>query len=532
MTDTLPDGVLFVSASVNNGSNCNLTNSTLICDIGSISNGNSVAVSIVVAPTASGIVDTSIDIVNSGVVTFNEIEIDPSNNTATATTTVILAADLMVTKTDSADPIQVGDTFIYTVTVANNGPSRATGVVLTDTLPPNMTVGSVVSTQGSCAEVSGNVTCNLGDLDNGGSAVVTITVTLVSAIGGQTINNAVSVASRVGDPDATNNIATQSTTIATPSQADVSVSVVDSVDPVFVAKPLAYTVTVVNNGPVTAPNTVMTSKLSSDVNFVSALASRGSCKEASGTVTCDLGLMNSGASAIVTINVVPTAGAGGTTITNTVNVFSGASDPINANNTATESTNVTSNADLSVTMSDSPDPAPVGETLTYTLVVTNGGPSRATDVVVTDTLPGNVVFGLALPNHGFCTNNATSVTCKIGHLDANDSVDINITVTLSTVASTTITNTATVQSNVDDLVTVNNNVTQETTIFPNADLSVTNVGPANGVITGRQLVYRVAVVNKGPSVATGVTLVDTLPDGVTFASSTPSQGTCVESSGR
>ncbi|MCH7801622.1 MAG: DUF11 domain-containing protein, partial [Chloroflexi bacterium] len=170
MTDTLPDGVIFVSASANNGSNCNLTGSALTCNIGSISNGDSVKVSIIVAPTAAGIVDTSIDIVNSGVVTFNEFESDPSNNTATVSTTVIQAADLVVTKTGSPDPIQVGDTLTYTVTVANNGPSTATGVVLTDTLPPNMTVGSVVSTQGSCAEVSGIVTCNLGDLDDGVSA--------------------------------------------------------------------------------------------------------------------------------------------------------------------------------------------------------------------------------------------------------------------------------------------------------------------------------------------------------------------------
>ena len=73
------------------------------------------------------------------------------------------------------------------------------------------------------------MTCNLGDLEVDGSAVATITVTLVQAIGGQTINNVASVASGVGDPDATNNTTTQGTTVATPSQADVSVSVVDSV---------------------------------------------------------------------------------------------------------------------------------------------------------------------------------------------------------------------------------------------------------------------------------------------------------------
>ena len=76
-------------------------------------------------------------------------ETDPvsANNTATATTAVTAAADLAVTKTDSPDPVKVGQVLTYTIRVANNGPSSATGVVLEDKLPKNAGFGSATTTR-------------------------------------------------------------------------------------------------------------------------------------------------------------------------------------------------------------------------------------------------------------------------------------------------------------------------------------------------------------------------------------------------
>ena len=68
------------------------------------------------------------------------------------------AADLEVTKSGSPDPVLVGDTLTYTVTVKNKGPSSATDVKLTDTLPNNVDFVSATSTQGSC---QAGVTCSL-----------------------------------------------------------------------------------------------------------------------------------------------------------------------------------------------------------------------------------------------------------------------------------------------------------------------------------------------------------------------------------
>ena len=64
-------------------------------------------------------------------------KIDAGNNTASLDTPVENPVlDLLVNKTDSVDPLPVGDTTVYTVTVTNLGPSTAENVVLTDIMPP------------------------------------------------------------------------------------------------------------------------------------------------------------------------------------------------------------------------------------------------------------------------------------------------------------------------------------------------------------------------------------------------------------
>ena len=84
--------------------------------------------------------------------------------------------DLAVSKTDSPDPVAVGDLLSYTVTVNNAGVGDATGVTLTDTLPASVTFASATPSQGSCGEAGLVVSCDLGDLGSGAGATVTIVV--------------------------------------------------------------------------------------------------------------------------------------------------------------------------------------------------------------------------------------------------------------------------------------------------------------------------------------------------------------------
>jgi uncharacterized repeat protein (TIGR01451 family) len=108
-------------------------------------------------------------------------------------------ADLSVTK-DGPASVGLGDTITYTLTVENLGPDAAVNVVLTDDLPAGVTF---VSATAPCTEAGGVVTCDLGDLASGGSALIEIVVTAPDVPG--TLSNTAAVASDTLDPDETNN---------------------------------------------------------------------------------------------------------------------------------------------------------------------------------------------------------------------------------------------------------------------------------------------------------------------------------------
>src|SRR5262249_21318542 len=179
VTDTLPTGVTFVSAS----SGCTNSSGTVTCVVGSLKSGKSSTDTITVtAPATAGMITNT--------ATVNPTDQNPQNNTSSVTTTVQGAqqsADLAITKTGPAS-VSTGQTFTYTLSVHNGGPNDATGVTVTDTLPAWVTF---VSASTGCTNASGTVTCTVGNLANGGNATITIVVTAPSTTG--TITNIATV---------------------------------------------------------------------------------------------------------------------------------------------------------------------------------------------------------------------------------------------------------------------------------------------------------------------------------------------------
>ena len=128
--------------------------------------------------------------------------------------------DLALTKTDSPDPVAVGDNLVYTITVTNNSPDEATSVTVTDTLPSEAAYVSASSGQGSCIESEGTVSCELDNMAGGATATVTIVVKSTAA---GTITNTASVTGNEEDPDTSNNTAT-ATTQVNPAPLTIGVS--------------------------------------------------------------------------------------------------------------------------------------------------------------------------------------------------------------------------------------------------------------------------------------------------------------------
>ncbi len=131
------------------------------------------------------------------------------------------SADLSVSGTAAPSPVVADGTLTYTIRVANAGPSDATGVVATDSLPSTSIPGSATSSQGSCV-LGRTVSCTLGTLPAGSSATLIVTTTPLQP---GTITNSVSVSASESDPTSGNNTSAQRTVVSPQSNtAYVSVS--------------------------------------------------------------------------------------------------------------------------------------------------------------------------------------------------------------------------------------------------------------------------------------------------------------------
>jgi uncharacterized repeat protein (TIGR01451 family) len=123
------------------------------------------------------------------------------------------SADLGVTVADFPDPVTVGGTLTYTITVGNGGPDPASGVTLVDSLPAAASFVSSTPPAPTCNLAGSVLTCGLGALGAGGSATVTVVVTPTSP---GTLTSTVTVSATEPDPNVSNNTAVATTTATAP----------------------------------------------------------------------------------------------------------------------------------------------------------------------------------------------------------------------------------------------------------------------------------------------------------------------------
>src|SRR5439155_21485838 len=171
-------------------------------------------------------------------------------------------------------------------------------------------------------------------------------------------------------------------------------------------------------------------------------------------------------------------------------------------------TTLATSADPSVTKADTPDPVTAGNNITYTITVTNSGPSDAQSVVLTDPVPANTTFvSCAAPTGWACVNNAGTVTAnRVTPLAAGSGPQIFtlvVTANASTPNGTIITNTATIASP-SDTTTGNNTAMATTTVTAAAttiDVGVTKVDTPDPVTAGQNITYTITLTNSGTGTA-------------------------------
>ncbi len=336
-------------------------------------------------------------------------------------------ADLSLTKTASpASPVTAGTDVTYRLTAKNWGPSKATNVVVRDTLPSGVTLKSVSAAGGTCnpgvpGDAAQPATCTFDGLPVGTEKTMTVVVTVNPDVQGSLLNNG-SVAGESYDSNNANNLATA--TVDVVSKADIQITKTDSPDPVIAGQDLTYDIRVSNAGPSTARNVVMQDTLPSGVTFAGYTVSggTGTCSMlGSNPLSCDLNNLSPGQSVRVIVTVHVNADVPhGTLLTNTAVASSSATDEVPGNNTASAGTLVNASADLAITKDAALDISNPSPRIVYTVVVTNKGSSDAQSVTIKDELPldpKKIVY-LFDTGNGACAYDKPThdINCSVGTL--------------------------------------------------------------------------------------------------------------------
>jgi uncharacterized repeat protein (TIGR01451 family) len=329
----------------------------------------------------------------------------------------------------------------------------------------------------------------------------------------------------------------------TPPGADLAVAKSDGATTAVPGQAITYTITVTNNGPGPVTGATVTDTIPAALmgaTWTCVGTGGGSCAPSgSGNIADAAVNLPVGASATYTLDaVIDSAATGSVSNTATAATPAGIEDPAPGNNTATDTDTLTPQADLAVTKTDGQTTAVPGEPVTYTIVVTNNGPSNASGTTVNDTVPAALTsasWSCAGTAGGSCTSSGAGSIADSGvDLPVGATVTYLLTATVDRAATGLLSNSASAAtaSGITDPVTANSTATDTDTLTPRVELAITKTDGQTSAVVGQPIAYTITVTNAGPSDVTGARVVDDVPaliDGATWTCTGSGNATCVAS---
>jgi uncharacterized repeat protein (TIGR01451 family) len=434
VTDQLPSGLTFVSATPSGTSTYNQTSG--VWDVGTVNTGTPATLQIVATVTSTAPIVNSAQVTASGVFDPDSTPNDGAGDDFDSETIdAANSADLSLVKAASTTTPAVGTNVTFTLTLTNSGPDAATGVQVTDQLPSGLTFVSATPSGTSTYNQTTGI-WDVGTVNTGTPATLAIVAMVTSSAA--IVNTAQVTASGVADPDSTPGDGAgddfDSETIDAPAAADLSITVTPSTATPNFGSTVTFTIVVSNAGPDQATGVVVRDLLpAGSLVYVSDTEGQGTYVPTTGLWT--VGSIASGGSATLTLVArVNTTAA----VDNVAEVTaSGVPDPDSTPNDgagddrAAATIDAPSAADLRLAKTIvGPTFVNVGENLTFRVTLTNDGPDQATGVVVTDLLPAGLTFVSATPSQGTYVD--TTGLWTVGTVNNGATVTLDIVATLTT----------------------------------------------------------------------------------------------------
>jgi uncharacterized repeat protein (TIGR01451 family) len=513
-SDTLPAGLTFVSAtpapSVVSGQT--LTWNTQPTDYWEPGTVATITVIAQVDPSLAN----GASLTNTTNVTTTTPGDNPGDNTDTAITTV-QRADVRITKSSPTTfPVSSGQQVTFYLDYTNAGPAPAENVVITDTVPGQITNVTWTCASGCTGNGTGStISVNIGTLAAGSSGRITVIGTATTTSNREEFVNIARITTSTPESDSTNNESSAPGAVWT---TDLQI-VKNASAQVVAGMTFTATLNYRNNGPAPAINVNLIDNLPTGVTFVNATPPPAS--QAGQTLIWNLNTLADQASGTIALTLRADHDlTAGTSLVNRASISTSNPDRDSGNNQDDASTIVLNEANLRISKTG-PAQIEVGQTITYTLNYTNQGPSVARNTIITDTLPAELTFMSATPAPTSVSGNVLS--WNIGGL--NPGATGNITVVAGCCSSInppnlTITNQARIGSATPDP-DRSNNEDDHQTLIQTADVWVRKTASAASIVAGDTLTYTLQIANDGPATARNVVLTDTLPLSVSLLRANP-----------